>query len=492
MEPHGRRSPGSAASAGRAGRTRPRDAPCRTLPTAAATCASASPGASRAAAREDVLGRALQCRAAGARRRTGACRRRSARAPPAQRASSCAGRRERREPLRAPCASATKTGRPGRVLGMEQVAGRDGVGRVRARRRRRRATPPAAPGSPDQYSGDAEVELHDRALRRAAPASRFIRSTVPSGQGANAWPTRASTRVDAGRTTACGFARASRRRTGARRARSAVASRVGPDAELERQRRRPLPCASAPARHACTGSVCRRDDADDDGDRDGRGRGGDGDDASEGRHGATVAARRRATRVVLRRCARGFRPSSSGRWSDASSSVARGRRIAIFGKVMATYRELLAAARDGDRRDHDAGGASAPRPRRRRRAALRRRPPARRVGRGSSSRRAPRAAEQPRVARRGAAPRQVAARSSSTAQSGIRSAFATKTLHDLGYDERRSTSPTASRAGSGTATSSSPRRRSRPRSASRYARHLLIPEVGEEGPAAACSTRASS
>ena len=91
-----------------------------------------------------------------------------------------------------------------------------------------------------------------------------------------------------------------------------------------------------------------------------------------------------------------------------------------------------------------------------------------------------RPARPPRVADRGAAPDRLGADRRSTAPSGNRSAFAAKTLDELGYenvvslaggftDWKRSGLPTDLPRTLGP----SPR--------TRYSRHLLIPEVGEEG-----------
>ncbi len=65
--------------------------------------------------------------------------------------------------------------------------------------------------------------------------------------------------------------------------------------------------------------------------------------------------------------------------------------------------------------------------------------------------------------------------------SGMRSAYAAKTLAELGYTARRLDEPAASRAGSRTAATGRLPRTLTPEQFERYSRHVLIPEVGEQG-----------
>ena len=64
---------------------------------------------------------------------------------------------------------------------------------------------------------------------------------------------------------------------------------------------------------------------------------------------------------------------------------------------------------------------------------------------------------------------------------GSRSAFAAKTLEELGYDERRLARRRLHRLEAQRLPDAAARSRSTPEQRSRYSRHLLIPEVGEEG-----------
>ena len=103
------------------------------------------------------------------------------------------------------------------------------------------------------------------------------------------------------------------------------------------------------------------------------------------------------------------------------------------------------------------------------------------MGRGPHPRRHPRPARQPRVADR-ATPRPTRARPVVLyCAGGNRSAFAAKTLAELGYDDvaslaggftdwKRNGFPVQLHAGARA-----------PQQRARYSRHLLIPEVGEEG-----------
>ena len=82
---------------------------------------------------------------------------------------------------------------------------------------------------------------------------------------------------------------------------------------------------------------------------------------------------------------------------------------------------------------------------------------------------------------RGRRPRPQRTRSSSTAPPATRSAFAAKTLEELGYEDVALARSAASPTGSATATTSCCRARSRPRSARATRGTSLIPEIGEEG-----------
>ena len=93
----------------------------------------------------------------------------------------------------------------------------------------------------------------------------------------------------------------------------------------------------------------------------------------------------------------------------------------------------------------------------------------------------PRPARQPRVARSRRSSPTGRARSSSTARPAHRSAFAAKTLEELGYDERRLAGRRLRRLEAERLPDRSRRARSTPEQRARYSRHLLIPEVGEEG-----------
>ena len=98
---------------------------------------------------------------------------------------------------------------------------------------------------------------------------------------------------------------------------------------------------------------------------------------------------------------------------------------------MASYRELLPAGEVRDRRDRRDRGARAARVRDA--PALRRRPRARRVGGGAHPRRRPHPARLPRVAGREAASPTATGAIVVYCAGGTRSAFAAKTLEELGY-----------------------------------------------------------
>ena len=103
------------------------------------------------------------------------------------------------------------------------------------------------------------------------------------------------------------------------------------------------------------------------------------------------------------------------------------------------------------------------------------------MGAGPHPRRRPRPARPPRVADRRRRARPLAPGRSLYCAAGqplgLRGA---RRSSELGY-ERRSRSPAATSTGSATACRPTCRARSAPSAATRYSRHLLIPEVGEEG-----------
>ena len=184
---------------------------------------------------------------------------------------------------------------------------------------------------------------------------------------------------------------------------------IGAHAQLERQGRRPLP-----GLRRGRGDVDRigleRDHPHHECDGRRRRSGREHDDAGERRHGAKVAAN--GSRAAHEPLPHGPRtrlscPQDGGRGPPSSAERCAGRgRLAIFTKVMPSYRELLASARaEIDEISTTRGAHPA---RRGRPPVVRRRPPARRVGRGTPPRRDPPPAQQPRVARRGPDPRQVA------------------------------------------------------------------------------------
>ena len=218
---------------------------------------------------------------------------------------------------------------------------------------------------------------------------------MPSGQAANACPTRASSESRRANSRRAADRRPSAYSRAARRRATASGSARTPSSSVN---------GGAPGRGVGPGGDTLgrvgldRGDPDHDG-RGGRSRGrGDGDDTRPGRHGATVAASR-PTRCLDRS------PMPSGRGRDAMSSVgpsaAAGRpALAIFRKVMPTYRELLAQARaeidEISTPEAHALSESDEQP-----LFVDVRPP-RRVGRGTPTRRDPPSAQQPGVACRGA------------------------------------------------------------------------------------------
>ena len=310
-----------------------------------------------------------------------------------------------------------------RVLGMEEVARRRPRRPCPAPRPRLRARRPARPGRPAQKSATPRLSC-TTASCAWRPARRFIRSTVPSGQDANACPTRPSSGVDARERPAapahaCPPRRAARRGAARRpagrrahRARTSAAARPsGPAA-----RRGALDGRS----HATTPTTTPRDDC---------GRGGDGDDPGERRHGATVAAAadgspgNRSRRVpyrserTARRRPRGRAASRYIRESNGDLPGAPGRRRATRSTrsrrprharcSTATAATLRSSSTSAPRDEWDEGHL----------------PGALHLPRNNLESRV-----------EALDPRQVDASSSSTAQSGTRSAFATKTLHELGYE----------------------------------------------------------
>ena len=253
--------------------------------------------------------------------------------------------------------------------------------------------------------------------------------------------------------------------------------RVGPHTELERQRRRSLPGL----RRGC-GALHRvglqHDDPHDDGHGGDCGRGGDCDDPGERRHGATVAA------GDPLRVARGHRfpqraATPSGRTTRPPSSTRAGVHPAIFVKVMPTYRELLAAARAeideiSTPEAHallDRDGGDAPlfvdvRPRDE-----------------WDEGHLPGALHLPRNNLESRVEALIPDKSRELVvycESGTRSAFAAKSLHDLGYTNAVNLSDGFAgwkRNGYDFVTPAA----LTPAQRARYSRHLLIPEVGEEG-----------
>ena len=144
---------------------------------------------------------------------------------------------------------------------------------------------------------------------------------------------------------------------------------------------------------------------------------------------------------------------------------------------MATFRDLLAAAKAEISEVDTAGRRSA----HRRRCARARRPRARRVRGGRDARCHPHPAWPPRGAgrepHRSTRPR----RSSSTAPVACASAFAAKTLQELGYTDVVSMAGGFGRGRTKAAPWKHAGRRSPPTRSNRYKRHLLLPEVGTAG-----------
>ena len=146
---------------------------------------------------------------------------------------------------------------------------------------------------------------------------------------------------------------------------------------------------------------------------------------------------------------------------------------------MATYRELLAAGQGRDRRDLDVGRRAtrldgADRPLARRRAG------AGRVAGGSPAGRDPRPARQSRVAHRGPCSRQ-GPRARRLLRRRLTLGIRRQVARRARVRRTSSSMAGASPTGSATATSSRPARRCRAEQRARYSRHILIPEVGEEG-----------
>ena len=327
---------------------------------------------------------------------------------------------------------------------MQQVAGDDGVGRVGLRLDARTARPrsgrPRSPRAGRARGGAARPQRPGYSF-----ASCSSRSSEPSGQPASAAPTFALERV---------VLREERRRRSelaARIQRLALqqVARLGIRAEAQRERER-RPAFARLRRGARLSASSRRspvgrDDGDgDDGDRRDRDRADEERDTTLRGHRRTIA------------------------------SVAK----AIVPKVMATYRELLAQVKTRDRRDLEHRGARAPRVVGR--VALRRRPRAGRVGRGPHPRRDLHRSRPARAAHRGPRARQepsarrllLRRHPLGVRREGARGAR----LRERRQPRRRLHRLEAERLrGRRSRASLSPEQRSR------YSRHLLIPEVGEEG-----------
>ena len=143
---------------------------------------------------------------------------------------------------------------------------------------------------------------------------------------------------------------------------------------------------------------------------------------------------------------------------------------------MATYRELLSQVKARDRRDRRPGGARLARGRRpssstsaSATSGTRGTSPARSTCRAATSSRGSRTPS----------PTATAASSSTAPSAPARRSRRRRSRSSA--TPTSSTSPAATRSGSGTASRPSCRKRSASSSARRYSRHLLIPEVGEEG-----------
>ena len=145
---------------------------------------------------------------------------------------------------------------------------------------------------------------------------------------------------------------------------------------------------------------------------------------------------------------------------------------------MPSYRELLQETKASIEEVDARGRAAAAR--RRGCAAARRRPRARRVGAGPHPRRRARLPRQPRVAHRRRRARPFAPRAALLrGRQPLR--FRREDARRARLRAQRSRSPAATRTGSATASPTELPRSLGPERSTRYSRHLLIPEVGEEG-----------
>ena len=169
---------------------------------------------------------------------------------------------------------------------------------------------------------------------------------------------------------------------------------------------------------------------------------------------------------------------------DPRRSRAQGRRDGIaamhvaFAGTWPTYQDLLAEVKS---QIHEISAAdAAARLSLRRAARPHRRARARRVRPGRHRRLRAHPARQPRVAHRRARPRPLDADRRSRCQSGARSAFAARSLEELGYEDVASLAGGFGGWKQNGFPWSTPRVLSEAQRA-RYSRHTLIPEVGEAG-----------
>ncbi len=169
---------------------------------------------------------------------------------------------------------------------MQQVPGRDGVGRVRLRVR---GGAPRVLGTrePGPEERDAEVQLHDRALRMQ-PRQPVEPVDGAVGPGREGLADARLERPEPGERASCLGPLAVGEEPGGTAQRHRLP--VGAHAELERQRG--IARARLRRRRDRAGRIAlERDDRHDEDTGGERGGGGDRDDASEGRHHLTVAAR---------------------------------------------------------------------------------------------------------------------------------------------------------------------------------------------------------
>ena len=205
-------------------------------PTAAATRASGSSGASRAASaytRSADSCRPRRCSADAVEETVGdgAVARRAARAPRTEPAGGS------RRIAAGTLTDRNEDGQVAREVRMEQVPCRDGVGGVRLELGSRL---PRRLGSvlPGPELRQAEIQLHGGALRMEAATSCVRRATVPSGQRLNDSPDPGLERVVA-REQLLRLRRACPPRRGSGASPQVARLAVDADAEIERERRRP-------------------------------------------------------------------------------------------------------------------------------------------------------------------------------------------------------------------------------------------------------------